>query len=100
MRAYLFASLLPLTAACQSGQPTGLSEPAASQDGQTQFRVETVVQNVEVPWAIAWRPDGSMLFTERPGRVRAVVNGKLQTEPLLTLEVRNVSESGLMGLCL
>jgi glucose/arabinose dehydrogenase len=65
------------------------------------FKVETVVEGLEVPWSIAWRPDGSMLVTERPGRVRVVANGKLQPDPILVLsDVRNASESGLMGLCL
>jgi glucose/arabinose dehydrogenase len=46
------------------------------------FRVETIVSNLEIPWGIAFLPDGSFLVSERPGRLRLVVNGKLQPEPI------------------
>src|SRR5947207_14677417 len=67
----------------------------------TAFKVETVVGNLEVPWAIAWTPDGRMLFTERPGRVRVFERGSLQPEPLFTVpDVEPSGESGLMDLTL
>src|SRR2546423_11679262 len=34
------------------------------------FHIETVCESLDVPWAIVWAPDGRMIFTERPGRVR------------------------------
>lgn len=65
------------------------------------YRVETVVEGVVVPWSIAWTASDRMLFNERPGRVRQVVNGKLDVEPLYV--VPNIraggGEIGLMGLC-
>jgi glucose/arabinose dehydrogenase len=65
------------------------------------WKVETVVSKVEVPWTIAWDPDGRMIFTERPGRVRVFENGKLRAEPLLTIQdIAARSESGLMGMCI
>jgi glucose/arabinose dehydrogenase len=39
-------------------------------------------------------------LTERPGRVRLVVNGQLRTQPALTLPVAAVGEGGLLGLAL
>jgi glucose/arabinose dehydrogenase len=69
--------------------------------GAIKFRVETVVGNLEVPWSIVFTPDGRMLFTERPGRVRVFENGRLRPEPLATIpDVEQSSESGLMGLLL
>jgi glucose/arabinose dehydrogenase/galactose mutarotase-like enzyme len=46
------------------------------------FRLETVVPNLDTPWGIAFLPDGNMLVTERPGRLRIVVKGQLQPEPI------------------
>jgi len=65
------------------------------------FRVETVVDHLEVPWSIVWAPDGRMLFTERIGRVRVYENGKLRPEPLFTVpDVEPSGESGLMSIAL
>src|SRR4051812_18016612 len=65
------------------------------------FRLETVARNLTVPWSIAFTPDGRMLVTERPGRVRIIVKGRLQAKPLYTVpDVEPSGESGLMGLVL
>lgn len=58
-----------------------------------------VVQNLEIPWGIAFLPDYSILVTERPGRVRIVdPQGVLRQEPLATItEVNAVGEGGLLG---
>lgn len=58
--------------------------------------VETVAENLEVPWSVAWTPDGTMLFTERTGHLRAIQDGVLLPEPLLSLDVAGV-EGGLLG---
>lgn len=64
------------------------------------WKLETVAEGLEVPWAIAWAPDGRLFFTERPGRVRVIENGRLLEEPMLTLsDVMHRSEAGLMGFC-
>jgi glucose/arabinose dehydrogenase len=68
---------------------------------QAQFRVETVAANLEVPWAIAFAPDGRVFFTERAGRVRVIEGGKLRPEPVAVIEdVRQEEESGLMDITL
>jgi len=41
------------------------------------FRVVTVVDGLEVPWSMAWLPNGDMLVTERAGRLRIVRDGNL-----------------------
>lgn len=66
-----------------------------------QYRVEIVAENLEVPWAMAFASDNRLLFTERPGRVRVIENGKLQAAPLfIVTDVEPVGESGLMGIAL
>ena len=46
------------------------------------FRVETVVEGLKFPWAMAFMPDGRVLITERDGTLRMVENGVLREEPL------------------
>jgi glucose/arabinose dehydrogenase len=65
-----------------------------------QPKVETVVGGLQVPWALAFAPDGSLWLTERPGRIRVVRDGRLEPRPVATLPVAAVGESGLMGLAL
>jgi glucose/arabinose dehydrogenase len=46
------------------------------------FRIEMVARELETPWALAFLPDGRLLITERPGRLRIVEKGKLLPEPV------------------
>lgn len=65
------------------------------------WKVEPVVENVEVPWSIAFTSPERMIFTERTGKLRVVNNGQLSAEPLITFsEVSQTGEEGLMGLTL
>lgn len=97
------ASVL-LLGSCGARQPTArrdASKTATAAEGAARFRAETVVSNLEVPWSIVFAPDGRMLFTERPGRVRVFEKGRLRPEPLATLpDVVSNQETGLMGLVL
>jgi glucose/arabinose dehydrogenase len=65
-----------------------------------EVRAEVVAEGLEVPWELVFPPDGRILVTERPGRVRVIRNGALQQAPWATLPVASVSESGLMGMAL
>src|SRR6266700_2004537 len=89
-----------LALACSHPPPgRGAGEIENSPQSQTSFKVETVVSNLQVPWSIVWAPDGRMIFTERPGRVRVYENGKLRPEPLFTVpDVEPRGESGLMSI--
>lgn len=45
-----------------------------------ELAVETVASGLENPWSLAFLPDGRMLVTERPGRLRLVgADGKLSS---------------------
>lgn len=75
------------------------NETVSTANGDVKFRVETVASGLEVPWAFAWLPNGNLLFTERPGRVRIIENGKLRPEPVFTVpDVEPSGESGLMDI--
>ena len=45
-------------------------------------RVSAVARGLENPWSIAFLPDGSMLVTERAGRLRIIRNGVLDAQPV------------------
>ncbi len=83
--------------------PDGLAENAvvSTESNDLRFRVETVAGSLEVPWGFAWLPNGNLIFTERPGRVRIIENGKLRVEPVFRVpDVEPSSESGLMDISL
>jgi glucose/arabinose dehydrogenase len=93
--------LLFAVACAQTPRGKGKGEVSGTADGAVRFRVETVASGLAVPWSIAFTPDGRLIFTERPGRVRVIQNGRLRTEPLATIaDVERASESGLMGMTL
>ncbi len=99
----VWLSLITLLAlACSHPPPgRGAGETETSSQSQTSFKVETVIGNLVVPWSIVWAPDGRMIFTERPGRVRVYENGKLRPQPLFTVpDVEPKGESGLMSIAL
>lgn len=78
---------------------TQKSSPATN----TTIPQETVIATrLQIPWAVSFLPDGGILVTERPGRIRLIdKNGILKNEPLLTLpNVKATGEGGLLGITL
>ena len=62
------------------------------------FQAEVVASNLEIPWSLAFAPDGRLFVTERPGRVRVIQDDQLLTDPALTLsDVFAAGEAGLLG---
>jgi glucose/arabinose dehydrogenase len=65
-----------------------------------------VANNLQIPWALVFAPDGRIFFTERPGRVRVInADGTLQADPVITLHTPDAvpdfsanGEGGLLGL--
>jgi len=75
-----------------------LSYSLTSATAQT-FQVETVAEDLEVPWSIAFSPDGRIFVTERIGQLRVIENGVLNPEPITILDV-GIIEGGLLGIAL
>ena len=64
-------------------------------------RVETVARGLEHPWALEFLPDGRMLVSERPGRLRIVSQGGGISAPLAGVpEVQAGGQGGLLDLAL
>ncbi len=77
------------------------TQKLAPNETPTKFKVETVATGLEVPWGFAFLPNGDLLVTERPGRVRLIESGKLKAEPVFTVpDVEPSGESGLMDISL
>jgi aldose sugar dehydrogenase len=61
------------------------------------LRLVPVAEGLDTPWAIAFLPDGRLLVTERPGRLRIVETDGRLGAPLVGLPaVRADGEGGLM----
>jgi glucose/arabinose dehydrogenase len=75
---------------------SGAFDPAA-------FVLDTVASGLVVPWAREIAPDGRIFQTERVGRNRTVVEGKMQISPWARQEVfaqepQLLPETGLLGI--
>ena len=101
--------LLPAALAVAACTPSTASTPdddtatAPMAEGPEQFahRVVTVVEGLSNPWAVAWLPNGDMLVTERPGRLRIVRGGELLSDPVDGVpEVRDRGQGGLLDVAL
>jgi aldose sugar dehydrogenase len=71
-----------------------------TQDG-ARVQVQVVVTNLEIPWSMAFAPDGRLFVTERPGRVRIVNLTGGTSELAVTLDDTFAQgEAGTLGLAL
>ena len=78
------------------GEERGLPVNAQKSEEHA-FRIEVIAEGLDVPWSIAFLPDGRMLVTERVGRLRVIDNGVLQPAPISGVpKVIVRDEAGLM----
>jgi glucose/arabinose dehydrogenase len=113
-RIILFVILSIMTARAQqpgveTRPPNGAGQKPAF-PGQTRapeqklnvaFDVVTVVQGLEGPWGLAFLPNGRMLVTERPGRLRIVgSDGKLSEAVAGLPAVDSRGQGGLLDVSL
>ena len=66
------------------------------------FRIVTLVEGLAHPWSLAFLPDGRMLVTERPGRLRMVSKDfRLDPKPVEGVpQVAAVGQGGLFDVAL
>jgi len=65
------------------------------------FMIQPVVTGLSQPWGMTFLPDGSMLITEKPGRIRIVRDGILLDENVQGVpEVYNHGQGGLLDIVL
>jgi aldose sugar dehydrogenase len=63
---------------------------------QSQIKVTVLTRDLSHPWALAFLPDGGLLVTERPGRLRLLKSGVLDPTPVAGVPA--VRAAGLGGL--
>jgi glucose/arabinose dehydrogenase len=89
--------VLTLTMAVVLGGVPALSQDQVLRSALHDYRVVTVVDALVQPWSIAFLPDGDLLITERPGRLRIVRQGRLLPDPVAGVPaVFHSSQGGLL----
>lgn len=99
MRAHgwLFAPLIGLAAFAHAQQQEQAEAPGIVNSTAGELRVEELA-TLEFPWGMDWLPDGRLLVTEKPGRLRIWQDGRL-SEPLRGLpEISYVGQRDQGGL--
>jgi glucose/arabinose dehydrogenase len=96
IRAMGARTLLPLLAVLATVAACG-GDDDSSQRRSDLPRAKTITTALDVPWEIAFLPDGHALITERPGRVLAFDG---YTRELAEIPVEAVGEGGLLGLAI
>ncbi|MDO9319295.1 MAG: PQQ-dependent sugar dehydrogenase [Gammaproteobacteria bacterium] len=56
------------------------AQPEIYSSAHHDYRAVPVVEGLMQPWSMAWLPNGDMLVTEKPGRLRVVRDGKMLPE--------------------
>jgi glucose/arabinose dehydrogenase len=65
------------------------------------YKVTEIAKGLDHPWSMAFLPDGSMLVTERQGRLRLIKGGLLQPQPIGGVPaVHTGSQAGLFDIVL
>ena len=68
---------------------------------KTNFKVTTLVEGLEHPWAMTFLPDNRILITERPGRLRLIEKGRLHPQAISGLpEIKADGQGGLLDVVL
>ena len=74
-RCLLLPALFAGAGACQDA-------PHKQPSGETPVEITTVASGLAHPWGLAFLPDGRMLVTERPGRLRYVDSKGIVSDPV------------------
>jgi glucose/arabinose dehydrogenase len=99
MRLPPFSGAIPFLAPLALAPAALSAQEFTTEDGPV--RVVTVAEGLERPWGLAFLPDGRMLVTERPGRLRIVeADGRLSAPLDGVPAVRASGQGGLLDVAL
>jgi glucose/arabinose dehydrogenase len=84
-----------------AGPVPALAADAVHSSEKGPLRVTTVASGLQFPWSVAFMPDGRMLVTERPGRLRIVSPDGTVSDPVKGVpEVHYQGQGGLLDIAL
>jgi glucose/arabinose dehydrogenase len=92
-----------LCAACAFSAPPDGPAPRSPTPDPIPFpgRVTVIARDLEHPWGLAFLPDGAMLVTERPGRLRRITADGTVSAPLAGVpKVHSTRQGGLLDVTL
>ncbi|HEX2255525.1 MAG TPA: PQQ-dependent sugar dehydrogenase [Afifellaceae bacterium] len=96
-----FALRLLATSAWPLAATSALAVDETRETEEVSIQVETIAEGLSHPWAIAFLPDGAMLVTERPGRLRRVSPEGEVSDPISGVpEVDARRQGGLLDVAL
>jgi aldose sugar dehydrogenase len=79
------------------GSQPGLARDKTLETMEGTLKLETVAGKLQNPWGLAFLPDGRMLVTERPGKLRIVTKDGRKSDPLKGVpEVAANEQGGLL----
>ncbi len=79
---------------------SGFAEPLVQSEAGP-VKVAVIAQGLETPWSLAFLPDGRMVVTERPGRIRVVSPSGELSAPLKNVpKVHAKGQGGLLDVVL
>jgi glucose/arabinose dehydrogenase len=94
----LFVAVILLTACNATSENEPEADVAQDQNVENpEYTMETITNEIDVPWGMDWLPDGDMLITARSGSLWLYSNGSLADEPIAGVpEVWSRSQGGLL----
>lgn len=75
-----------------------LAEPAVFTTKAVAVQAETIVSGLEHPWGLDFLPDGDIIVTERPGRIRILSGTKLSDPVEGVPDVADRGQGGLLDI--
>ena len=93
-----FSNGIPVAPAGLTNKPLGAGPWEYDTAEGHRIRVVIVTKGLSYPYSMTWLPDGTMLVTERMGKLRIIRNGKLDPQPVAGVPANyGTGESGLPG---
>ncbi len=66
----------------------------------TSVKIEVLVKNLQLPWGMAYLPNGDFIFTERPGKINLLKTDSSSYYTVMFRQVIGGTEGGLMGIAI